>query len=229
MIRFCLKRCDHVICISTATADEVVRRGVLRERITVIPCGIDPSDVSSVERQQILLTVGRLVERKGVEWFLRSVFPRLLTHHPDLHYCIVGDGPKRKRILSVIKKLRLQTSVTVLTRVSDDERNVLMDHAMLFVAPNIPVKGDMEGFGIVCIQAANCGLQIASADIEGLRDAVIEGQTGCFFRSGSVDDCLRVIDQMLAAPLSASTVHSAAADHFGWDTLVPLYNNVFDA
>lgn len=100
---------------------------------------------------------------------------------------------------------------------------------MLFVTPNISVKGDMEGFGIVCIQAADKGLQTASADIEGLRDAVIGGRTGQFFQAENVDDCLRVIDEMLVTPLSVSTVHNAAADQFGWDRLAPLYNHVFDA
>ncbi len=229
IIRFCLRRCDKVICISTATAEQVLERGVSRDRITIIPCGIEPSEGTQREREQILLTVGRLVERKGVEWFLRSVFPQLLTQHPDVHYCIVGDGPKRKRIFSVIKKLGLQKSVSLLTRVSDDERNILMEHAMLFVAPNIVVKGDMEGFGIVCIQASDSGLQVASAYIEGLRDAVIPGQTGQFFESGNADDCVRVIHDMLAVPLSPSAVHAATAESFSWSRLVPLYNNVFDA
>lgn len=104
-----------------------------------------------------------------------------------------------------------------------------MEHAMLFVAPNIVVKGDMEGFGIVCIQASDSGLQVASAYIEGLRDAVIPGQTGQFFESGNADDCVRVIHDMLAVPLSPSAVHAATAESFSWSRLVPLYNNVFDA
>lgn len=231
LIRRCLRSVDHVICISAATAEKVRKRGVLADRITIIPCGIDLSPMpESTERSpHLLLTVGRLVRRKGVAWFLKEVFPRLLAENSDLHYCIVGNGPDRRCILSIIRKLRLQNSVTLMTNASDQDRLELMRSARLFIAPNIAVRGDMEGFGIVCLEAAAAGLPVAAARIEGLQDAVIDGETGRFFASGNAGDCARVITQMIRDPLKNADVHSAVTDLFAWSRLAPLYHHVFDA
>jgi len=231
MIRWCLRRCNHVICISHATAQEVRTRGVTDDRITIIPCGIDMSVSLPVidSTPQLLVTVGRLVKRKGIVWFLTNVLPDLLTHMPDLQYVIMGNGPERRRISSIIKKLHLQDAVHLFTHASDDVCRELMQKAALFVAPNIPVAGDMEGFGIVCIEAGRAGLPVAAADLEGLKDAVIDGKTGIFFTAGDAQDCTEVIQRMLRNPLNKSDVRQAVTERFAWQTLVPFYNNVFDA
>lgn len=231
MIRFCLHRCDQVICISEATAEEVRMRGVPENRMTIIPCGIDPSlpFVETVRDPHLLLTVGRLVKRKGVAWFLEHVFPVLLRDFPDLRYVIVGDGSVRRHIQSIIRKHHLHDSVMLCTNVSDEDRTELLHGSTVFVAPNIHVKGDMEGFGIVCLEAAAAGLPVAAANIEGLKDAVVEGKTGMFFASENAEDCVRIITQMVNHPLDPQGVHDAVMRQFAWTRLTPLYNNVLDA
>jgi glycosyltransferase involved in cell wall biosynthesis len=230
MLRFCLERCDKVICISDATAEEVHKRGIVAEKITVIPCGIHPEDrsASSTRDPQLLVTVGRLVPRKGVAWFVEHVFPRLLATNPDLHYIIIGDGPEHRKIALIIDRLHLSDSVSIWTDASDDVCKSVLDTASLFVAPNIHIDGDMEGFGIVCLEAGERGLQIAAANIEGLKDAVIDGQTGRFFESENADDCVRVIGEMLRQPLDPSVVRTVTLDHFSWEQIIPLYHDVFD-
>ncbi len=104
----------------------------------------------------------------------------------------------------------------------------MLHTASVFVAPNVRVPGDMEGFGIVCLEAGESGLQVAAANIEGLTDAVIDGQTGRLFASRNTDDCMRMIDEMLKRPLDPVSVRMKTLDHFSWNRLIPLYNNVFD-
>ncbi len=230
MLVFCLRRCSRVLCISRATADEVQKREVATEKIVVIPCGIDTTEaVSQAQRDQhLLVTVGRLVRRKGVAWFLEHVFPRLLVNDPQLRYVIVGDGPERMRIESIIARLHLGHAVSVWPSASDETCRSILDSASVFIAPNIQVPGDMEGFGIVCLEAGERGLQVAAANIDGLTDAVIDGQTGRLFTSGNTDDCMRIIDEMLKHSLDPVTVRMKTLDHFSWNRLIPLYNNVFD-
>lgn len=231
LLRRCLRFVDHVIAISDATKQEVIKRGVPDDHITVIPCGIDPSLVSSEadRSSRLLLTVGRLVQRKGVAWFLEHVFPQLLASQPNLHYCIVGDGPERRRIISLIQRLQIQHAVTVMTHVSDEERSQLLNHATVFIVPNIQVPGDMEGFGIVCVEAAAAGTPVVAANIEGLHDAVLDGSTGKFFPAGNAHVCAEVIEQILKQPFNPVTVHNAVMHRFAWTTLAPLYANVFDS
>jgi phosphatidyl-myo-inositol dimannoside synthase len=230
MIRFCLRFPDHVICISHATAEVAHKRGVPADRITVIPCGIDPPDRQlSVRDPYLLLTVGRVVRRKGVAWFVEHVFPKMLEEQPDLRYIIIGDGPERLRILRLIDRLHVGYAVKLLAHVPDDARDAALRAASVFVVPNIAVAGDMEGFGIVCLEAASRGLQVAAARIDGLTDAVMDGETGRFFVSGDAEDCARVIRQMIARPLADADVTRVVIDRFAWSTLVPLYNNVWNA
>jgi len=100
--------------------------------------------------------------------------------------------------------------------------------ADLFVMPNIPVPGDMEGFGIACLEATRGGLQVAAAALEGMADAVREGETGRFFESQNPQDCARVIGEMLQSPLDSQMVKRKTLLHYGWPHIFKLYEkNVF--
>jgi phosphatidyl-myo-inositol dimannoside synthase len=230
MIRRCLRQVDQVICISNATAQEVRKRGVTTDRITVIPCGIDPVPAMHTESiPSLIVTVGRLVKRKGVAWFIEHVFPQLKVLHPDLHYVIAGSGPEYRSITSAIRRLHLENAVTVMSGLSDAQRSELLHSASVFVAPNIAVRGDMEGFGIVCLEAAASGVPVAAARIEGVQDAVIDGETGMFFAVGDADGCVQTMHRLLEHPLDSDSVRRAALNRFAWPRLVPLYHDVFNA
>jgi glycosyltransferase involved in cell wall biosynthesis len=79
----------------------------------------------------------------------------------------------------------------MLGRVDDADREDLLRGVDLFVQPNIPVSGDMEGFGLVTIEAAMRGTPVVAADLEGIKDAVIDGRTGILLppqdRQGWID------------------------------------------
>ncbi len=231
MLRFCLPRCVHVLCISDVTAEEIRQRGIATEKITVIPCGIDASDTQLYTKRDphLLVTVGRLVRRKGVSWFLEHVFPRLLVKNPQLRYVIVGDGQEKERIESIITQLHLDDAVSIWPNASDETRQSILDTASVFIAPNIRVRGDMEGFGIVCVEAGERGLQTAAARIEGLQDAVIDRQSGRLFAQKNVDDCIGILTEMLRHPLDPQHVRTATLNRFSWNRIIPLYNDVFDS
>ncbi len=234
MLRFSLRYCERIVCISNATAREVKARGVPEERIVIIPPGISPSNVTteaagSQRRRAALLSVGRLIPRKGVAWFLERVFPSLAEEFPDLTYTIVGEGQDRARIEAIIHREGLGRRVTLCHALTDGERDVLMEHASLLLMPNVPVAGDMEGFGIVCIEAAGRGLPVVAARMEGIPDAVIDGETGRLFAPGDVQDCLRTIRELLHAPPERAMVAESAWGRFGWQALIHRYQAlVFD-
>ncbi len=193
----CLARLDKITCISNATMRECLQRGVPKHKCTVIPIGVH-ADTFQIEARRedlegmvgrvlgnrlVIVTAGRLVKRKGVSWFIENVVP-VLT--PDLLYLVVGDGPERTRIEQIIESLRLQDRVMLLGKVSDHDLKVIYNTADMFIMPNIPVAGDIEGFGIVALEAASAGLPVIASDLEGIRDAVLDGQTGCLVTPQSV-------------------------------------------
>lgn len=231
MLRRTLPAMDRVVCISRATAEEVWKRGVREEKIAVIPCGVWPVAYvapCSSRMHPLLLTVGRLVPRKGVAWCVREVVPLLLHHFPQLQYWIIGSGPDELLIKKFIQERGLEQCVHLLGELDNVAREERMAGADLLLVPNVPVTGDMEGFGIVCIDASAQGVPVVAARLEGLRDAVIEGETGRFFASGDPEDCVRVVKEVLHLDrigVTSQAIARATLEHYGWPRLLQRYRD----
>lgn len=180
---------DLLIAVSSATRDLGIRHGISAEKFSVIPNGIEPSDDSRVFTQKdlesllgesvagktVLLTLGRLAKRKGVAWFVRNVLPLLPN---TVIYLVAGSGPEEDSIRTAIRESGTEARVKLFGRVSDHDRLVLSRTAHLFIQPNIPVAHDIEGFGIALIEAASEGLPVVASRLEGLAEAITDGENG---------------------------------------------------
>ncbi|HLD71214.1 MAG TPA: glycosyltransferase family 4 protein [Candidatus Peribacteraceae bacterium] len=224
-IRMLLKKADHVIAISRATAAQVVHRGANPRNVSVIPCGI--VDVRGLTSGTGLLSVCRLVPRKGIAWFLEHVFPIVLAQDPAVRWTIVGDGPELVCIEQLRTQLKLESSVTILGSVSEEKKQKIFSVHSVFLMPNIPVPGNMEGFGITCIEASARGLSVAAARLEGIQDAVLEARTGIFFRPSDAEDAARVVLSLLRNPLPPANVSRETKESFSWRHLMPQYMDIF--
>lgn len=162
------------------------------DRVRVIPNGIDPSRFPLPAHPEavktlrgkggplppgalLLCSVGRHVARKGFDWFVDQVMPRL---PPNVHYWIAGDGPKTPDIRAAIERHGLSGRVKLLGRIGDRELVALYASSHLFIMPNVIVPGDMEGFGVVMLEAGLCGLPSLASSLEGIRDVITEGLNG---------------------------------------------------
>ncbi|MDY6769126.1 MAG: glycosyltransferase family 4 protein, partial [Candidatus Nanohaloarchaea archaeon] len=169
------KRHDRVMCVSRATAEAAKEAGVDSSKIEVVPNGIDPDEYyredasretleGRLEEEEeitldlagktLLLSVGRLVERKGFHWFVSEVVPEL---GDDYIYFICGTGGMEKRILERIGENDIDNQVFPLGHVSGELLATLYNVSDALIMPNVTVDGDMEGFGIVALEAASCG------------------------------------------------------------------------
>lgn len=120
-----------------------------------------------------LLTVGRLVPRKGHMKVIEA-----MKQIPNATYTIVGDGPMKKEILDAIKALDLESRVTVLQHVSDGKLPEMYATHDIFLMPSTKLDTDREGFGIVAIEAALFGLPVIATNQPGVDEAVIHEETG---------------------------------------------------
>jgi phosphatidylinositol alpha-1,6-mannosyltransferase len=186
-----LRRAPRIIAISEATARAAIDVGVDPSRVSVIRLGLpaphhEPggraeagrtlrSDLGIAPDDVIAVTVGRLVRRKGVLWFVRKVLPHLPA---SVVYVVAGDGPHAPQIGDAVDELGLAPRVKLLGPVDDSVREHLLRGADLFVQPNVRVPGDMEGFGLAVLEAAMRGTLTVASGIEGILDAVIDGRTG---------------------------------------------------
>lgn len=249
LIPKCIARLDRVICVSRATAEECIKRGVSKEKIKVIS---DPiSDVFylgedkkiirkkieekiglSLKDKKIILSVGRLVERKGFHWFVGSVVPKLLEKRNDFIYLTVGEGAYEEKIEEAIKENHLEDYVKMLGRVDEAILKLLYNGADIFVMPNIPARGDMEGFGIVILEAASCKLPIVASNLEGIRDAIKEGENGFLVEPYNVKDYVKKINELLENDLLRENFGKIAREYtiknYSGEKIVKEYFNEFE-
>jgi phosphatidylinositol alpha-1,6-mannosyltransferase len=188
-VRRALPRMDRLFAVGNETIRAAVKRGVPESICRFIPNGtLLPADTTiggAVDPARgdtfWLLTLGRLAERKGVAWFIAEVLPLLPA---NIHYQVAGEGPARPLIEQAVAGLAEPARVSLLGEVSAQQRVELMLRADLFVQPNIPIPGDMEGFGLVVLEAAAAGLPVVASRLEGLQDAVTDGENGLLVEPG---------------------------------------------
>ena len=231
--RVFLRGFDAYIAISAATRDAALRAHVPAERIHVVGIGIDvtPGATQSTLRDtSVILFVGRLVRRKGLGWFVAEVLPSLASRYRDLRLVVLGDGPERAPIVEIARSRNVADRIVWLGVSSDAEKAHWFAKAGVCVMPNVVVRGDMEGFGIVALEAAAAGCPVVAADLEGLRDAVTDGESGVLVRSGDAHQWIVALEPYLANAATNAEIGARARRYVqaqrGWDEVIDAYERV---
>lgn len=171
------------VVISESTRDDLAHRGIARERIEVVHCGLDHDAyrVDPSERKAeapTVLYVGRLRRYKGVDWLLES-FPAVRARVPEARLVVVGDGPDRARLERQAARLGVGDAIQFRGFVPLAEKARLMRQAWVLVQPS-----PKEGWGLTVVEAGACGTAVVAADSPGLRDSVRRDETGLLVRFG---------------------------------------------
>lgn len=182
--------------------------------------------------RRLLVTVGRLVERKGVVWFVESVLPHLVRRESRVMYIVAGDGPDRARIERIVRDRGLAAHCRILGCVSDSDLGVLYSTADIFIMPNIPVQGDVEGFGIVALEAAAAGAPVIGGATDGIPSAVADGVTGMLAPAGDAGAFVDAIMTLLTDEERRRHMGHAGRERvrreFSWDAVGDRYVSVLD-
>jgi len=175
--------------IDAATANSDYTRGVVESlgcpagKLHVLPVGLDPNEFDFRERSREsgkpvrILTVGRLVEIKGLEYVIRAV-ARLRERHPDIRCDIAGDGPLKKDLEGLVAQLGIQKAVTFHGALDSPAVRRLMNEADLFVLASASVEGDQEGQGLVLQEAQASGLPVVATQHGALPEGMLPGASG---------------------------------------------------
>ncbi len=243
-VGFFLKRMDRLIAVSRHTKAIAIEHGLSEEKISIIPNGVEePKDIgihyvridlanyinTNLDGKKILTTIGRLTKRKGVTWFTEFVLPKLPE---NFIYVIAGNGGEKANILAAASRAGVTDRVYLLGSVPDEIKMMLHRTADLFIQPNITVAGDMEGFGIAAIEATLAGLPVIASKIEGLQDAIIDGETGIFVESENVDEFIRAIQDTLSDEAAYRSFRLRAMktteECFHWNAISKQYADVLE-
>jgi len=169
----------RVIAISNSTAK--LCRDVGLRNISVVPLGVPKPNLNQYKRREIgpyALFVGRLVKRKGAAWFIENVIPLLPSH---IRLIVVGKRWDESEWDTINSSERVEYRGVV----SNNELRELRSSALAVLMPNITTDGkDIEGFGLTALEAAADGGVLLASGIEGIVDAVVDGETGFLLPSG---------------------------------------------
>ena len=240
---------DAVLPVSQATGAACTERGLPPEKMHVVPNGIDldrfaAPDGKAAMRAELtqalddpeaplpddallLCSVGRQVERKGFDWFVANVMPRLPS---DVHYWIAGDGPEADAVQAAIDDNDLNHRVRRLGRISEENLARLYRGSDLYIMPNVPVPGDMEGFGVVMLEAGQCGCPVIASRLEGIRDVITEGVNGHLVEPQAPDAFVNAIFPYYRNPEVLAEASKQAVEHvearFNWTAVADRYADV---
>jgi len=184
-----LNQADKIICGNNYTA--VLVKNLISEasKIFVINPGVDTTITHNaqgvtelkkkynLDNKIVVLTVGRLVKRKGVDKVLESL-PEVLKKIPNLVYVIIGNGPDLEAIKLQVTNYQLQKEVLIISDAHDEERNAWYALCDIFIMMARSEGGDFEGFGIVYLEAGLHGKPVIAGDSGGVRDAVEDNLSG---------------------------------------------------
>ncbi len=200
------KRGDIFLPISERWKNELVNMGCDEQKILVHRMGIDVRKYSSPERRikndrKInILSIARLVEKKGIQYGVRAV-ASLIKDYPALEYTIVGDGPLRNEIESVIKEFDLDKNVKLLGWKTQEEIVTLLMAADIFLAPSVTgSSGDQEGIPVVLMEAMAQGLPVVSTYHSGIPELVQDGVSGFLVPEKDVDALAERLTYMMDTP-----------------------------
>ncbi len=202
--------------ISESTADDLVQRGIARERITVIYCGIDTVNYTPQAGVRadvpLFAYVGRLRKYKRVDLIIRA-FAQLTA--PDARLDIAGAGDAREGLERLAHSLDLGGRVRFLGRISEEEKVDLMRRAwaLTFTSPK-------EGWGITNLEAAACGTPVIASNSPGIRESVRDGQTGYLVPHGDVAALAAAMTRLVTTPSLVQALGVAGrrfAEQFTWE------------
>jgi glycosyltransferase involved in cell wall biosynthesis len=189
-------RRSQIVTLSDSARDDLVRRLHLsRDRITVVPPGIDDrfTPGGTIAPHPFIVAVGRLVPVKRFAWFVQAMVA-LKERQPGLEAMLVGEGYERPELEALVSEAGAGEWLSLPGRVSDGELVDLYRRAWLVCSTSV-----REGWGMTITEAAACGTPAVATRIAGHEDAVVDGESGLL--ASSVPELVEASESVLANPM----------------------------
>ena len=218
----CLTNCEFF-------RQRVIQLGCPPAKIAVHYSGLDVTKFTYKARQLVsnesiqLITTGRLVEKKGIEYVIRALVP-LVPRYPHIRYSIIGDGPLRPSLESLIRDLQLESVVHLVGWQDEHELIASLEQAHLFIAPSVTAQdGNQDAPINVLKEAMAMGLPVISTVHGGIPELVQEGIAGYLVPERDVAALAASLDRLLQQhhrwPTMGQAGRAYVEEHFNIQTL----------
>ncbi len=228
-----IKEAKAIVANSHFTKDELIKLGANPEKVIVVhPCpNMRPNHIPEwrlqeikeeygLDNKKVLLTVGRIIERKGHDMVIKSL-KKIIKYVPNLTYLIVGAGPDADRLKKLINQLALRDYVKFTGAVDQNYLSAFFNISDAFIMPARQLSnGDVEGFGIVYLEANLFGKPVIGGKSGGVPEAIIDGKTGILVKPEDTDEiadaAIKLLtDKAYANRLGMQGMHRVI-DDFDW-------------
>lgn len=199
----CLQQADHFLPVSQFTSDTLSHYKIAGQDKTVLINGTDPQQFFPIENrplkkefnlsdQFILFSLCRLVHRKGMDIVLEAL-SKLVEKAPNIHYIIGGSGPYKEALQKQCTALKLDAHVTFTGKIPLEQLNHYYNLCDIFCMPARAITPDIEGFGIVFLEANAAGKAVIGAATGGIPSAILHEKTGLLVREEDPVDLAKAI------------------------------------
>lgn len=210
-IKYIYNISDKVIACSNFTKNMLLDEGVLKDKIKIMHPIVDIGyyedrlgDINQqnilrkklkIEDKTVLLTVGRLIDRKGFDIVI-NMLSMLKDEYPDLVYLIVGEGNEKKKLLELSKEKKVQDKIIFAGNVKEVDLPSYYAISDIFIMLNKKCV-DFEGFGIVFLEAGLAKIPVIGGNYGGTSDSIIDGNTGFLVDPSDINQCLLVLKKLI--------------------------------
>lgn len=234
------KQSNHLTYLGEFTKAAMIKRVGDRNKLVRVAPGIDTEHFKPVSAAQLreelqlahrptIVTVGRLVHRKGQDRLLEAL-PRIIKEIPDVALVFVGEGPHRQQLDNLVKKLGLQNHVYFIGRTQFSELPKYICVGDVFAMPSRSrfFGLEVEGLGIVYLEASACGLPVIAGASGGAPDAVIAGETGLVVDGNNLEEiaqsCINLLKSKELRDQMGKNGRAWVIDNWRWE----IWSNKFN-
>ncbi len=240
LVKAVIKHAGILICNSENSA-ALLRRwwNADETQIRVLNPGVDASvfspdgalpENSPPPQEKIILTVSRLQSRKGQDMLIKAMV-EIIKRHADARYIVVGSGEQYDYLRGLVQDLQLSDHVKLLGECSDQQIRQWYRRSDLFVLPNRQVGNDVEGFGIVLLEAQACGTAVIAGDSGGTRETMAIGETGLIVDCRSPQGLVETISALFDSPEKLVQMGQQGRQRvlstFDWPRIIAAARDIF--
>ncbi|RKG38058.1 glycosyltransferase family 4 protein [Acinetobacter rongchengensis] len=247
-----IKKANVLIANSSATYNICIKKGIKSTKLKIIPPGVSfppqPRNMQLIQQlkeqyqlngKKVLISVGRLTQRKGLNEFIDYSFPKIVKNIPNVVLIVIGDTPNqslkktlqsKELILSTAQKHNVHDRIIFIGNINDDQ--ILSSFYYLTDIHIFPVKyipDDPEGFGMVAIEAAAHGTPTIAFATGGIIDAVEHQQTGFLVEKENYNEFSeKVVKLLLDESLISQPECKNYTERFSWPNLSKKINKILE-
>jgi len=235
--RWVILKSDSLTVVSRSMSKEVKRLGADHKRIHVIPMGTDLKNrfvpAESRSNNDSILFVGRLVEKKGLQYLIHAL-PLILERHPQVYLQIAGDGPEKINLKRMCENLGISAHVRFLGAVKNELLPALYQTSDVVVFPSVILDdGDQEGFGLVLVEALGCECAAIVTDLPAMQDIITDGETGLVVPQKNIRKLAEKVillldDQKLRESLGREG-RRYVLNRYDWDIIARQYADLIES